>query len=1021
MRTSSRLRGIRFSLLFLSTLCLLIACLPTALGLQQELAGIVDWHKPLIGEPLLEPTPPLFVEGKETDGGRVVQLTKKNLLAVLNAENGEIVWRQALEDNDPVVSFHVQDNTILLLSGPSASSARLFSLTTGHLLWHAPLLPPSQSHLITPVHLGTDAAYVPAQASEPASWLVLSDGKRITRLSSDKGDMLWSMESPAAGSNMVFKQIMPSGNSVHILALHYSFAVQSLLTSTIALDKPIPRADFGQVPSVVQIPEQAMIASAHEPDTVRIVWIDHGRIRSLHLNEDGSLGEVKEILPGKGRLYGSIIDVGLRHKGYILGKREDGAVEILDVRDGKKVEEFELSKDSPERSDSVYSAAVTKKGVLVNRIYWSYHMGVGVVQSISIPASPTSEVITSGFTFAFDDLTHGVILHAAVSPSVNEKHLPSLILTTSSRAIQRMQFNGVQWTREESLADVTAVKFVDLGEPEVEEVREVLDEEGFGARLVRHLGELKDLPAYLIRFIKRFTSASYTSALRITPLNQTNLHRDQFGFQKLVVLSTANGKLFAIDSSNGATVWTRNLGLMTENGSEVKVDGMWIVRQNEGGVLLAVLATKTVGKRVRTVIYHVDAYTGGVSGDVNARTGLPEGTTLFEGTSREAFLTPFENCDSKSKVLGVVDDKERLHLWPRCKKVTKAMKEEADTLFFTTTTKSIEGTAIQGFTPSAAPVDEGSYIYTSNLIWSHPLREDEMILESQPITLDTIASFGRVLGDKSTLYKYLNPHLLIVSTFTPSTKGLNPVTQEEVGIGRVYVLDTISGETIYAIEIDGVVKRGMIHVAMVENWLVYTWLAEGGYRIGSVEIYEDTEKKGVTPAVSSFVSKQVKTFAQTFIIPSEIKALGFTTSKAGITTKELIFVNNRNQITSIPRRLLDPRRPMGKPTSRDKEEMLIPYDNMIPIDTRKIISHKYQVQGTTSLLSSPALVESTSLLLAYGQDLFLTRGLTPSGTFDILSDNFNKIQLLLTLGGLSAGIFVARPAVKRKWLRMKWY
>lgn len=377
MRTSSGLRGIRSSLFFLSTLCLLIVCLPTALGLQQELAGIVDWHKPLIGEPLLEPTPPLFVEGKGIDGGRVVQLTKKNLLAVLNAENGEIVWRQALEDNDPVVSFHVQEDTILLLSGPSASSARLFSLTTGHLLWHAPLLPLSQSHLITPVYLGTDAAYVAAQGSEPASWLVLSDGKRITRLSSDKGDILWSMESPGAGSNMVFKQIMPSGNSIHILALHYSFAVQSLLTSTIALDKPIPRADFGQVPSVVQIPEQAMIASAHETGTAHIVWIDHGRIRSLHLNEGGTLGEIKEILPGKGRLYGSIIDVGLRHKGYILGKREDGGVEILDVRDGKKVEEFELSKDSPERSDSVYSAMVTERGVLVNRVYWSYNMAVG--------------------------------------------------------------------------------------------------------------------------------------------------------------------------------------------------------------------------------------------------------------------------------------------------------------------------------------------------------------------------------------------------------------------------------------------------------------------------------------------------------------------------------------------------------------------------------------------------------------------------------------------------------------------
>lgn len=286
---------------------------------------------------------------------------------------------------------------------------------------------------------------------------------------------------------------------------------------------------------------------------------------------------------------------------------------------------------------------------------------------------------------------------------------------------------------------------------------------------------------------------------------------------------------------------------MTEKGSDVKVDGMWIVRQNEGGVLLGVLASKTVDKGgVRTVAYHVDAYTGEVSGNVDTGTGLPEGTTLFEGKLREAFLTPFDNCGSKSKVLGVVDDKERLHLWPGCKKVTKTMKQEANKLFFTTTTKSIDGTAIQGFTPSATLLNESSYTYTSSLIWSHPFREDEMILESQPVTLDAIASFGRVLGDKSTLYKYLNPHLLILSTFSPSTKGLNPVTHKEVGLGRVYVLDTITGETVYATEIDGVVKRGGIHVAMVENWLVYTWLAEGGYRIGSVEIYEDTEKKGVT-------------------------------------------------------------------------------------------------------------------------------------------------------------------------------
>lgn len=141
-------------------------------------------------------------------------------------------------------------------------------------------------------------------------------------------------------------------------------------------------------------------------------------------------------------------------------------------------------------------------------------------------------------------------------------------------------------------------------------------------------------------------------------------------------------------------------------------------------------------------------------------------------------------------------------------------------------------------------------------------------------------------------------------------------------------------------------------------------------------------------------------------------------------------------MTSIPRRLLDPRRPVGKPTSSDKEEFLIPYDPLIPPEPKKVISHNYnvrtvvkqclcahteQILGAKSLVSSPALLESTSLLFAHGLDLFLTRGLNPSGTFDILSDSFNKAQLLLTLAVLSAGIIVAKPAVQRKALRARWY
>jgi hypothetical protein len=52
--------------------------------------------------------------------------------------------------------------------------------------------------------------------------------------------------------------------------------------------------------------------------------------------------------------------------------------------------------------------------------------------------------------------------------------------------------------------------------------------------------------------------------------------------------------------------------------------------------------------------------------------------------------------------------------------------------------------------------------------------------------------------------------------------------------------------------------------------------------------------------------------------------------------------------------------------------------------------------------------------------VFLTR-VAPSSTFDILNKNFNKAQLVLTISGLAVGIFIAKPMVRRKRLRERWY
>ena len=58
-------------------------------------------------------------------------------------------------------------------------------------------------------------------------------------------------------------------------------------------------------------------------------------------------------------------------------------------------------------------------------------------------------------------------------------------------------------------------------------------------------------------------------------------------------------------------------------------------------------------------------------------------------------------------------------------------------------------------------------------------------------------------------------------------------------------------------------------------------------------------------------------------------------------------------------------------------------------------------------------------MLAYGLDIFYTR-LTPSGTFDILKDDFDHVLISLVLVALIVGSFVARRLAKNHALKQQW-
>lgn len=120
----------------------------------------------------------------------------------------------------------------------------------------------------------------------------------------------------------------------------------------------------------------------------------------------------------------------------------------------------------------------------------------------------------------------------------------------------------------------------------------------------------------------------------------------------------------------------------------------------------------------------------------------------------------------------------------------------------------------------------------------------------------------------------------------------------------------------------------------------------------------------------------------------------------------------------VNKRLFDPRRPREKATKEDQEEMLFPY-GPIPDDKRIFLTYGLDVAGVKKIITSPSLLESTTLVFAYGIDTFFTRS-SPSRQFDVLSEDFSKVQLLLTIVGLVVAIWVSGPMVRRKRVNALW-
>lgn len=520
--------------------------------------------------------------------------------------------------------------------------------------------------------------------------------------------------------------------------------------------------------------------------------------------------------------------------------------------------------------------------------------------------------------------------------------------------------NGeVGWHRPESLTDAVVAAWAEVNG--VEALAHELELEGhqdvFSAYIHRLKRHAKGLQEHLLPWLQNLPTRVMSNFL-----SSEGAELRQFGFDKLVIVATRKGRALAIDfGREGAILWNVKIA---------DSDGAWEPK--------AIYAQHEVA-----TIFAAD----GSSVKLNVETG-----EVFE---------PLPPTGEYSSILLLQDTPAPVPVGIKADGTPSGLIPSLDGNQIIVTLS--EDGILRGW--NGVELTTPAWVFV-------PPRDQKIIQAITRPSHDPVASIGKVLGDRSVLYKYLNPNLALITAVADSTVTF-------------YLLDGVSGQVLYTASQTGVETTQPISSVISENWFAYSFGAEisdsKGYQLVISELYESpiANDRGLLGDAANYSSIRTSTgfprphvISQAYMIPEPISNMAVTETRQGITVRQLLCtLPASNAIVGIPRFFLDPRRPVNRdPTSQEAEEGLMRYVSFLDFDPKWYLTHAREVMGIQKIESSPTLLESSTLVFAYGFDVFGTR-LAPSQPFDLLGKGFSKMQLLLTVVALAAGVALLAPMV----------
>ncbi|XP_016138578.1 ER membrane protein complex subunit 1-like [Sinocyclocheilus grahami] len=555
----------------------------------------------------------------------------------------------------------------------------------------------------------------------------------------------------------------------------------------------------------------------------------------------------------------------------------------------------------------------------------------------------------------------------------------------------------VVWMREEALADVVTMEMVDLpftgtqAELEGEFGKKAAIQDGLLPMVLKRLSsQFILLQAWLAHLWKLFYDARKPHSSVKNDVTIDILSRDEFNLQKMMLMVTASGKLFGIDSKSGTILWKQYLENIQPNSVFKLIVQRTTAHFPHPPQCTLLIKNKDTGLGSLYVFNPIFGKKSQISVPALPRPVI------------QTLLLPVIDQDY-AKVLLLIDDQYKVTAFPSTKNVLQQLQDTASSIFFYLVDSS-QG-KLSGFRLRKD--------LSTELIWEVviPTEVQEIVAVKGKRANEHVHSQGRVMGDRSVLYKYLNPNLLAVITESTDTH------QERSFVG-IFLIDGVTGRIVH--EAVQRKARGPVHFVHSENWVVYVYWNSKFRRneFSVLELFEGAELYNSTVFSSLDRPYAPQVLQQSYIFPAPINTLEATLTEKGITSRHLLVGLPSGNILSLPKMFLDPRRP-ELVSEQSREENLIPYAPEMPIREEWFINYNQTVSRVRGIYTAPSGLESTCLVVAYGLDIYQTR-VFPSKQFDVLKDDYDYILISSVLFGLFFATMISKRLAEVKLLNRAW-